>query len=116
MIDDVQRHPALLNEVQDLISRHGRRHRYALTGSSARRLRREHANLLAARVINRRFFPLTAAELGADFRPDHALRWGTLPAVASEGDLRARVELLEAYVENYITRHRGAPHRLRRSC
>ena len=84
VIDDVQRHPALLNEVQDLISRHGRRHRYALTGSSARRLRREHANLLAARVINRRFFPPTAAELGADFRLDHALRcpvrgWRTVP-------------------------------------
>ena len=103
VVDEVQRHPALLNDVQDLISRHGRRHRYALTGSSARRLRREHANMLAGRVVNRRFFPLTAAELGADFRLDHALRWGTLPAVASEGDLRARVELLEAYVENYIT-------------
>ena len=47
----------LLNDVQDLIARHGPRYRYALTGSSARRLRREQANLLAARVINRRFFP-----------------------------------------------------------
>ena len=103
VVDEVQRHPALLNDVQDLIARHGRRYRYALTGSSARRLRRERANLLAARVINRRFFPLTAAELGADFRLDHALRWGTLPAVASEPEPRARDELLEAYVENYIT-------------
>jgi predicted AAA+ superfamily ATPase len=102
VIDEVQRHPALLNDVQDLIARHGRRYRYALTGSSARRLRRERANLLASRVINRRFFPLTAAELGPDFRLDHVLRWGTLPAVASEPDSRARVELLEAYVENYI--------------
>ena len=54
-------------------------------------------------MINRRFFPLTAAELGTDFRLDQALRWGTLPAVASEAESRARVELLEAYVENYIT-------------
>jgi predicted AAA+ superfamily ATPase len=103
VIDEVQRHPPILNEVQDLIARHGRRYRFALTGSSARRLRRQQANLLAARVVNRRFFPLTAAELGADFRLDEALRWGTLPAVASESDPQARVALLEAYVENYIT-------------
>jgi predicted AAA+ superfamily ATPase len=102
VVDEVQRHPALLNEVQDLIARHGRRYRYALTGSSARRLRREQANLLAARVVNRRFFPLTAAELVDDFRLDDALRWGTLPAVASEADVRVRTELLEAYVSNYI--------------
>lgn len=102
VVDEVQRHPPLLNEVQDLIARHGRRYRYALTGSSARRLRREQANLLAARVVNRRFFPLTASELGGDFRLDDALRWGTLPAVASEPDSQARVELLEAYVSNYI--------------
>lgn len=31
VIDEVQRHPALLNDVQDLIARHGRRYRYALT-------------------------------------------------------------------------------------
>ena len=103
IVDEVQRHPPLLNDVQDLIARHGRRYRYALTGSSARRLRREQANLLAARVVNRRFFPLTAGELGGDFRLEDALRWGTLPAVASDSDRQARIELLEAYVENYIT-------------
>lgn len=103
VVDEVQRHPALLNDVQDLIARHGRRYRYALTGSSARRLRREQANLLAARVVNRRFFPLTAFELGQDFRLDDALRWGTLPSVASERAPQGRVELLDAYVSNYIT-------------
>lgn len=102
VVDEVQRYPALLNEVQDLIARHGRRYRYALTGSSARRLRREQANLLAARVINRKFFPLTAAEMGREFRLDDALRWGTLPAVVSERETRNRVDLLEAYVSNYI--------------
>jgi hypothetical protein len=44
----------------------------------------------------------TAAELGDDFRRDHALRWGTLPAVASEPELQGRLDLLEAYVANYI--------------
>jgi hypothetical protein len=44
----------------------------------------------------------TAAELGDDFRRDHALRWGTLPAVASEPELQGRLDLLETYVANYI--------------
>jgi predicted AAA+ superfamily ATPase len=102
VVDEVQRRPAILNDVQDLIARHGSRYRYALTGSSARRLRREQANLLAGRVVNRRFFPLTAAELGRDFHLDDVLRWGTLPSVMSEPNERARMDLLDAYVSNYI--------------
>ncbi len=103
VIDEVQRLPALLNDVQDLMARHPRRFRFALTGSSARRLRREQANLLAARVINRRFFPLTSNELGSDFDVGDAIRYGTLPAVAAADVPTDRVDLLDAYVENYIT-------------
>ncbi len=102
VIDEVQRMPNLLDEVQDIISRRGKEVRFALTGSSARKLKRGQANLLAARVVNRRFFPLTAGELGADFRLDEALKFGTLPAVASETDERVKIDLLDAYVENYI--------------
>ena len=54
-------------------------------------------------LVNHRTAASAAAELGGDFRLDHALQWGTLPAVASESGPRARVELLEAYVESYIT-------------
>ena len=68
VVDEVQRLPTLLDEVQDLIARHGSRYRFALTGSSARKLKRGGANLLPGRVVNRRFFPLTAAELGRAFR------------------------------------------------
>lgn len=103
VVDEVQRLPVLLNEVQDLIARHGTRYRFALTGSSARKLKREDANLLAGRVVNRKFFPLTAAELGADFDVDAVLRFGCLPAVQVEtGGQAARVDLLEAYAENYL--------------
>jgi len=62
VVDEVQRVPALLNEVHALIAEHGRDYRFALSGSSARKLRRLDVNLLAGRAINRRFFPLTAAE------------------------------------------------------
>jgi predicted AAA+ superfamily ATPase len=55
-------------------------------------------------VVNRRFFPLTAGEMGDDFAIDEILRFGSLPAVISEsGGDAARVDLLEAYGENYLT-------------
>lgn len=105
VVDEVQRLPAVLNHVQDLIARHGqRRYRFALTGSSARKLKRGGANLLPGRVVNRQFFPLTAAELGDDFRIEPILRWGTLPTIrADAANERERIELLDAYVHNYLT-------------
>lgn len=102
VVDEVQRLPALLDEVQSLIARRGSRYRFALTGSSARKLRRGGANLLPGRAINRRFFPLTASEIGGGFRLEHALRFGTLPAVWSARREADRIDLLEAYVENYV--------------
>jgi predicted AAA+ superfamily ATPase len=105
VVDEVQRLPRLLDRVQDLIARHGpKRHRFALTGSSARKLRRGEANLLPGRAINRRFFPLVSAELGNRFELDAALRTGTLPAVwDSAASERERIDLLDAYVHSYLT-------------
>jgi predicted AAA+ superfamily ATPase len=105
VVDEVQKLPSLLNRVQDLISRHGaRRYLFALTGSSARKLKRGGVNLLPGRVVNRAFFPLTAAELGGDFDLEDVLRFGSLPAVWGEGGGAAeRIDLLEAYVQNYLT-------------
>jgi uncharacterized protein len=103
VVDEVQRLPALLNEVHDLIARWPGRYRFSLTGSSARKLKRGGADLLPSRVVNRKFFPLTSAEIGFDFDLDDRLRFGDLPAVRSESSKRNRVDLLEAYVENYVT-------------
>lgn len=104
VVDEVQRLPVLIDEVQDLIARHPGRYRFALSGSSARKLRRAGANLLPGRAVNRRFFPLTADELGEDFDADAVLRFGCLPAVhAEKGGSATRIDLLDAYVENYIT-------------
>lgn len=100
VIDEVQKHPPILNEVHDLISLHGARYRFAITGSSARKLRRLDVNLLAGRVIERRFFPLTAEELGGAFDLERVLAIGSLPAVY---DTPAHaVDLLEAYVGTYL--------------
>jgi len=105
VVDEVQRLPPLLNRVQDLIARHGsRRYRFALTGSSARKLKRGGGNLLPGRAVNRLFFPLTAAELGNDFELEQVLRFGSLPAVWADAETAAeRIDLLDAYVDNYLT-------------
>ncbi len=100
VVDEVQRLPGLLNEVHDLISRHGDTYKFALSGSSARKLRRLDVNLLAGRVIERAMFPLVAKELGSDFSVDAVLRFGSLPGIYS--DERYRVEKLRAYVHTYL--------------
>ena len=100
VVDEVQRLPALLNEVQAVITEHGRAYRFALSGSSARKLKRSHANLLAGRAINRQFFPLTAAELNHEYEIEQILRFGLLPQIRAEP--KYAVDALEAYAANYI--------------
>lgn len=100
VVDEVQRLPILLNEIQALMTEHGRAYLFALSGSSARKLKRADANLLAGRAINRQFFPLTAAELNRDFDLDQVLRFGLLPQVLAEPAFA--IDVLDAYVVNYI--------------
>ena len=61
VIDEIQRIPELLNEVHRLIE--NRKLTFLLTGSSARKIRRGKANLLAGRVWEARLFPLTWKEI-----------------------------------------------------
>jgi predicted AAA+ superfamily ATPase len=100
VVDEVQRLPALLNEVHALIAERGRAYQFALSGSSTRKLKRMDVNLLAGRAINRQFFPLTAAELNYDVDPDRILRFGLLPQIHAEPDFA--LDALEAYAANYI--------------
>ena len=84
VVDEVQRAPALLNEVHRLIEERGRR--FALLGSSARKLRAAGTNLLAGRATRKQMFPLVPEELGADFDLGRALRFGSLPLVLASDD------------------------------
>ena len=97
VIDEVQKVPALLDEVHRLIER--RRLKFILTGSSARKLRRGAFNLLAGRALTLRLHPLSAVEMGSDFDLEEALRYGLLPAVHAEPD---RSKFLESYVRTYL--------------
>ena len=64
-IDEIQKIPKLLDEVHYLIEE--RELRFALTGSSARKLRRGGANLLAGRALNRSLEQFCSSELGDEF-------------------------------------------------
>lgn len=97
ILDEVQKVPAILDEVHRLIEK--KKHRFILTGSSARKLKKQGTNLLAGRALTYSLFPLTAKELGKDFDLTKALRFGTLPmAVTTENPKR----YLDAYVKTYL--------------
>ncbi len=100
VVDEVQRLPILLDQVHDLIARHENRFRFALSGSSARKLKRMDTNLLAGRVINRSMFPLTSREIGDSFDLERALQFGLLPKVVNEPEHAP--DLLRAYALNYL--------------
>ena len=97
ILDEVQKVPALLNEVHRLIE--NRRLRFVLTGSSARRLRRNNVNLLAGRALTCRMHPLTAAELGSNFNLGRALRYGHLPLACTLDDPEM---FLQSYIRTYL--------------
>ena len=99
VIDEVQKVPAILDVVQRLITR--QKMRFALTGSSARKLKRGSANLLAGRALQKFLFPLTHIELEEKFDLDFCLNWGSLPEVfALEED--ERVDYLRTYANTYV--------------
>ena len=98
VVDEVQRLPVLLDEVHGLLERYKRRVRFLLTGSSARKLKRGGANLLAGRAWTLRLHPLSSSEIDVDLR--RALRYGTLPAIYLEDDAPRRS--LQAYVDSYL--------------
>jgi predicted AAA+ superfamily ATPase len=102
MLDEVQRVPALLDTVQVILDESPKRFRFLLSGSSARKLRRGHANLLPGRVHVHAMSPLLTRELGDAFRIDRALSHGTLPGIYAEDDPIARATDLRSYADTYL--------------
>jgi predicted AAA+ superfamily ATPase len=98
VLDEIQKIPALLDEVHRLME--SRRWRFALCGSSARKLRRGGANLLAGRALTLHMEGLSAAELGDAFDADFSFAWGFLPSVQTDRGQAA--EILAAYVNTYL--------------
>jgi predicted AAA+ superfamily ATPase len=98
VIDEIQKVPALLDMVHAL-AESDKRLRFVLTGSSARKLRRGAANLLAGRLVEARMHPFMATELGAGFDLQRALQIGMVPLVWNAPDPAAT---LRAYASLYL--------------
>ena len=96
IIDEVQKVPALLDEVHWLIENRGLR--FILSGSSARKLRRSGANLLGGRALRCTLFPLVSAEI-PDFDVERALNNGMLPRHYLVEDPSKRIQ---AYIGDYL--------------
>ena len=96
VIDEIQKIPSLLDEVHRLIQKENRR--FLLTGSSARKLKRGAANLLAGRAWQANLLPLTTREID-DFNLLQYLNRGGLPHVYGSEDYHD--ELLE-YLSLYL--------------
>ena len=100
VLDEVQRCPGLLNIAHKMIEQDDVH--FALTGSSARKLKRGGANLLAGRAFVYHLFPLTSFELGDRFDLSDALTFGTLPKLLSLPTNAERKKYLESYALTYI--------------
>ena len=98
VLDEIQKIPQLLDEVHRLME--DRRWRFALCGSSARKLKRGGANLLAGRAITLNMEGLVSAELRKQFDAQFSLEWGTLPFIHT--DKKHAAEILAAYVTTYL--------------
>jgi len=97
VIDEIQKLPALLDEVHWLLENRGLH--FALCGSSARKVKRGAANLLGGRAMRCELHGLTAHELGRDFELDRMLNHGYLPRIYEASRPK---RMLDAYVADYL--------------
>lgn len=97
IIDEVQKVPLLLDEVHYLIENTSAY--FILCGSSARKLKREGANLLGGRAWRYEFYPFVYPEI-PDFNLLHALQHGLIPSHYLAQNWR---KTIKAYVNDYLT-------------
>lgn len=105
VVDEIQRVPRLLDVIHRKLEERKRRGtplQFIMTGSSARKLKRGAANLLAGRAFVYHLFPLTTTELQHVFDLQTALECGTLPEVWNLKEKETIVRYLEAYSRTYL--------------
>jgi len=116
-IDEIQKVPTLFDSIQYLIEEHKKQ--FILTGSSARKLRRQKANLLPGRLILHHLDPLMWGELGftkdrlipeiaipnisnsVRYSMEESMVYGSLPEIISIAN-EQRKEILKSYSTIYL--------------
>ncbi len=101
IIDEVQKVPKLLDVVHKLIEEKVPQ-QFVLTGSSARKLKRGGANLLAGRAFVYHLHPFSFLEQGTNFNLRIALEFGQLPRVTQLPNAASKTRLLQTYVSTYL--------------
>ena len=97
IIDEVQKIPPLLDEIHWMIEKW--KISFILCGSSARKLKRSHANLLGGRAWRFELFPLTTDELGKNFDLLQAMNRGLLPSHYLDPNCQRTIK---AYIHDYL--------------
>jgi|GEM_PF-2320938 len=100
IIDEIQRLPRLLDTVHRLIETTPVK--FAITGSSGRKLKHGASNLLAGRAFVNHLHPLTLFEIGDNAPMADVLRWGSLPKVLLLETAVEKTEFLRAYAHTYL--------------
>jgi len=100
IIDEIQRCPKLLNIVHKLIEE--KKQKFALTGSSSRKIKRGGANLLAGRAFVNVLYPFTSLELKNNFDLTEALHWGSLPKIFELKTDAEKKSYLRSYSITYL--------------
>lgn len=98
VIDEIQKVPELLDAVHSLMEEK-RGSQFVLTGSSARKLKKTGADLLAGRAAIKYMHPFMASELKQQFDLDKSLKQGMIPVIVDSENPSAS---LQAYVNLYI--------------
>lgn len=102
MIDEIQLLPQLLNEVHRCIEEFKSHIVFILTGSSARKLKRENANLLAGRAFSFDFYPLNFSEINIRDNFNQVMLYGSIPMSLTNQDIQSRTKYLKTYVHTYL--------------
>lgn len=100
IVDEVQKVPRLLDIIHKLIEK--KKLKFALTGSSARKLKLMGSNMLGGRAFEYRLFPFSFLELGDQFDFEQSLNFGFMPATYSFTDVRDKIKYLKSYVSTYV--------------
>ncbi|MFN7904899.1 MAG: ATP-binding protein [Pseudobdellovibrionaceae bacterium] len=102
VIDEIQKLPELLDEVHSLIFDFKNKIQFILTGSSARKLKKNNVNLLAGRALVRNFHQFSYLEIKEQFDLVPCLKFGMLPEVWNLETEAEKKDYLFSYVDTYL--------------
>lgn len=89
-----------MDEVHRLIERH--KINFILSGSSARKLKKGSANLLAGRAVFSPLFPLVSQEVNATIQLKKVCSYGMLPMAYQAESSQEAQDYLDTYVHTYL--------------